>query len=64
MSKIQQTIDARLSDDLAQRKLIDVNQVAVAVQREFPSVSLQEVADLVTEKVLSARGNAAWEGVH
>ena len=62
MSTIEKNINERLSSDLAQRNMIDINSVAAAIQRDFPTFSLQQVADMVTAAVIAARGNAAWDG--
>ena len=60
MSKSVSIIQGRVSEELAKGSTIDVYRLASMIHGLCPDLTIERVAELVSESVAKNRGNAHW----
>ena len=53
-------VDLRVSSELQQGAMVDVYRVASDIHAQHAELTVHEIAEVVAESVVRARGNAVW----
>ena len=61
MSDIKEAIRMYLHDDITNRRLIDVSDLAKRLQAQYPQIELKQLSEHIFETVVAAGGNAHWD---
>ena len=60
MADLNETIRTHLQDDILNKRLIDVVELAKKIHVELPDIDLLEISERVFEAIVEAGGNAHW----
>ena len=60
MSDIKEAIRMRLHDDITNKRMIDVGDLANKLHAEYPHIDLHELGEYIFEHIISVGGNAQW----
>ncbi len=61
LSDLKEAIHMHLHDDITNKRMVDVSELARRLQAQYPQINLQELSEHIFETVVAAGGNAQWD---
>lgn len=60
MSDLKEVIRLHLRDEIENKRMINIAELAAKLQAQFPHMDLHELGEEIFEAVILAGGNAHW----